>query len=66
MIEKKISAFVKTNYVGSKVEEVITVYLNGDETPEEIEQACEATAREWMFENIEWGFENPEDDETDD
>lgn len=52
----KISVFVNTGYVGSQREDEIDVYIDDNATEEEIERAKEDTAREWMFENIDWGY----------
>tara|TARA_R110000868_G_scaffold178700_4_gene418525 strand:+ start:7757 stop:7921 length:165 start_codon:yes stop_codon:yes gene_type:complete len=49
-----ITAYASTRYVGSKCEDEIEVYVEDNATPEEIETACEDTAREWMLDNVEW------------
>lgn len=56
----KIKVWVSTNRVGSKCEDEIEVYLDGEETAEQIEQAKEDAAREWVFNNLDWGFSDPE------
>jgi hypothetical protein len=58
----KIYVFVSTCYVGSKVEGTIEVYVEDNATDKEIEQAKEDAAREWMFEQIEWNWQNIEED----
>jgi hypothetical protein len=52
----KIKVWVSTGYVGSKREDEIEIYIDDNATEEEIESAKENTAREWMFEEIEWGW----------
>jgi outer membrane protein assembly factor BamA len=52
----EFKAYVSTNMVGSEVEDLLCVYVGDDATDEEIEEAKEAVTREWMFENIEWGW----------
>jgi hypothetical protein len=59
----KILVSVSTRYVGSKVEEEIEVYVDDDATEEEIEQAKEDTAREWMHGEIEWGWGEIQEEE---
>jgi hypothetical protein len=59
----RILVSVSTRYVGSKVEEEIEVYVDDDATEQEIEQAKEDTAREWMNEEIEWGYGEVQEEE---
>ncbi len=56
----EIEVSVSTRYVGSKVEDVISVYLEDGATPEQIETAKEDAAREWMFEQITWEWKDIE------
>ncbi len=56
----RIAVQVSTRYVGSRVEDEINVYVEDDATEKEIEQAKEDTAREWMFEQIDWGYQDIE------
>jgi hypothetical protein len=53
-----IKVNVSTGYVGSNVEDDVLVYLDEDATEKEIEEAKEVAAREWMFEQIEWGWKD--------
>ncbi len=52
----KIKVWVSTRYVGSDRTDEIEVYIDDDATEKEIESAKEDAAREWMFEEIEWGW----------
>jgi hypothetical protein len=52
----EFEVYVSTCYVGSKVKETLTLDIEDDATTEEIEQAKEDMARDWMFHNIEWGW----------
>jgi len=56
----RIAVQVSTRYVNSGVEDEINVYVEDDATEKEIEQAKEDAAREWMFEEIEWGYQDIE------
>jgi hypothetical protein len=60
----KIAVQVSTRYVGSRVEEVIDVYVEDDATEKEIEQAKDDTAMEWMFEQIDWGWSDIKEKNT--
>lgn len=52
----KVMARVSTRYVGSECEDEVEVYVDDDATPEEVEKAKEDAVREWMFDQIEWGW----------
>lgn len=52
----KVMANVSTRYIGSRCEDEIEVYVDDNATDEEIEKAKEAAVREWMFEQINWGW----------
>lgn len=58
----KILANVSTRYVGSKCTEELDIYVEDDATPEEIEKAKEDAVREWVFEQIEWGWTELDED----
>lgn len=49
----KVMANVSIRYAGS---EEVEVYVDDDATHEEIEKAKKKAVREWMFEQIEWGW----------
>lgn len=54
----KISVYVATNKIGSDITDEIEVpdeELDGL-TAEQREARIESEAREWLFENIEWGW----------
>lgn len=55
-----VKAYVHTRYVGSKAEDKIEVYVDDEATEHEIEQAKEDAVREWMYDQIEWGYEDLE------
>ncbi len=52
----KIKVNVSTNRVGSQVEDEISVEIPEGLDENEIMEYKETAAREWMFENIEWGW----------
>jgi divalent metal cation (Fe/Co/Zn/Cd) transporter len=52
----KIKALVSTRYVGSTVEDEFEIDVDDDSTEEEIEEIAESVTREWMFEQIDWGY----------
>lgn len=54
----KIIVSVSTRYVGSKVEDELEIYIDNNATKEEIEIAKEDATREWMFEQINWGWKD--------
>lgn len=56
----KITVQVSTRYVGSRVEDELEVYVADDATEKEIETAKEDAAREWMFDKIDWGWQDVE------
>lgn len=56
----KITVQVSTRYVGSRVEDELEVYVADDATEQEIETAKEDAAREWMFDQIDWGWQDVE------
>jgi hypothetical protein len=43
---------------------VIDVYVEDDATEKEIEQAKDDTAMEWMFEQIDWGWSDIKEKNT--
>jgi hypothetical protein len=65
----KISVYVGTHYVGSEVEDEIEIPDEELEGKNEQEQddLIDEYAREWMFNNIDWGWEiaDGSDDEDD-
>ena len=52
----KLEVYVSTNRSGSEVRDTIEVDIEDDYTQEDIEEALEETAKEWMFNNIEWSW----------
>lgn len=54
----KVLAHVSTRYVGSKVEDELEIYVEDDATEQKIETAKEDMVREWMFDQIEWGWQD--------
>ena len=56
----KITVQVSTRYVGSRVEDELEVYVDDNATEQEIETAKEDAAREWMFDQIDWGWQDVE------
>lgn len=56
----KITVQVSTRYVGSRVEDKLEVYVADDATEQEIEKAKEDAAREWVFDQIDWGWQDVE------
>jgi hypothetical protein len=52
----KIKANVSTRYVGSIVEDEFEIDVDDDSTEEEIEKIAEDVTRDWMFEQIDWGY----------
>lgn len=52
----KYNVYVDTNYVGSQREGVIEIDVT-DIPEEEREAFIEEECRQWMFENINWGYE---------
>lgn len=58
----KIKVSVQTNRIGSRIEDVIDVHVENSMNEREVENAKEAAAREWMFENIEWGWMDVENE----
>jgi len=58
--EVKIRCNVSTDIIKSEVTGEIHVYIDEDATDEEIKQAKEEAAMEWLFDNIEWGWEDVE------
>lgn len=52
----KINVHVDTGYVGSEREDTIDVCIEDGMTASDIESAKEDAAREWMFEQINWGY----------
>ncbi|MBL0317483.1 MAG: hypothetical protein IPP69_17630 [Flavobacteriales bacterium] len=56
----KITVQVSTRYVGSQVEDELEVYVADDATEQEIETAKEDAAREWVFGQIDWGWQDAE------
>jgi len=53
-----IHVFVKTDRLGSKIEEDIEVEVADDATTEEIEAAKEKEAKEWMYDQIDWAWKD--------
>ena len=56
----KIKVQVSTRYVGSRVEDELEVYVDDNATEQEIETAKEDAARDWMFDQIDWGWQDVE------
>lgn len=56
MRQIKLEVYVSTNKFGSETRDVIEIEIPENATPNEIEQIKEDAAREWMYENIEWGY----------
>lgn len=52
----KVIVHVSTNRVGSEVSDEIEVEVDDNATPDEIEDAVEFEAKEWMWNNVEFGF----------
>lgn len=52
-----IEMTVSTKYVGSEVTSEFSFEVEDDATPQEIEEMANDITREWMHENINWGFE---------
>ena len=52
----KFEMFVSTKFVGSEASDIGEVEIPDNATEEEIEAAIEDYTRDWMFDNIEWGF----------
>lgn len=52
----KINVFVSTNRQGSDVKDTIDVHIDDTWTSEQIEEEKERVTREWMYENIDWGW----------
>jgi divalent metal cation (Fe/Co/Zn/Cd) transporter len=53
----KIKALVSTRYVGSTVEDEFEIEVDDNSTEEEIQQIADEEVKQWMFEQIEWGYE---------
>ena len=53
----KIKAQVSTRYVGSTVEDEFEIEVDDNSTEEEIQQITDEEVKQWMFEQIEWGYE---------
>lgn len=53
----KITAHLSLLTSGSKLEEELDVYVEDDATEEQIHAAKEEAAKEWMFDQIDWGWE---------
>ncbi len=54
----KIKVYVSTRYQGSLVEDEIEIHIPDDASDEEKEAAKEECAREWVFDQIDWGWKN--------
>ena len=52
----KIRLNVSTIYVGSNYEEEIEFEVEDDATEEEIQAEKEEIAKDWLFENVNWGW----------
>jgi hypothetical protein len=53
----KIKSYVSTRYVGCSVEDEFEIYVDDNATDEEIEEAAREETQQWMFEQIDWGYE---------
>ena len=52
----KIRLNVSTIYVGSNYEEEIEFEVEDDATEEEIQAEKEEIVKDWLFENVNWGW----------
>ncbi len=57
----RITAYVCTNKVGSDVEDELDIPDGdlADMSEEQVEEYLSSEVREWLFENIEWGWRTP-------
>jgi divalent metal cation (Fe/Co/Zn/Cd) transporter len=53
----KFQVYVSTRYVGSKVSVTLELDIDDDATSEEIEKEKEELAKEWLWQNIEFGWD---------
>ena len=56
MKEVQINVSVSIGYVGCKVNDTISVWIDESWTEKEIEDAKLEATREWLFEQINWGW----------
>jgi hypothetical protein len=47
---------VSTRYVGSEVTDTFSIEVDDNATEEEIEKEMEDVTRDWMHEQIDWGW----------
>ena len=52
--------YVSTRYVGSESSDIGEIEIDGTETEEQIESMIEEYTRDWMFDQIEWGYTRDE------
>lgn len=57
----KFEMFVSTSYVGSETRDMGAIEVDDNATEREIRASIEDYTREWMFDNIDWGFEITEE-----
>lgn len=48
--------YVSTRYIGSESSDIGEIEIDGTETEEQIESMIEEYTRDWMFDQIEWGY----------
>ena len=56
----KIEVGVSTYIVGSRREGIIEVYVPENATDQEIEEIKSEAAKEWLYENIDFGWRDAE------
>ena len=61
-MKKKYEFYAATRYIGSDIKEVIEIEFDDyeDMTPEDIEKEVNEYFNEWLFQNIESGWEEIE------
>lgn len=52
----KIKVYVTTDRVGAKVEDEIDIVEDWGMDPNASDEEIEEAAKDWMYENIEWGW----------
>ena len=60
MKEIQINVSVSTGYVGCRINDTISVWIDEDWTEKEIEDAKQEATWEWLFEQIDWGWSDIE------
>lgn len=57
----RLKVYVETSRVGSTIEDILEIEVEDNATLEDIDDEKEAATKEWMFNNIEFGYSEIED-----